>query len=525
MTNPLDTPLKDLGTTPDSAVSALSTSSSTAVPHAVHTSAGVDDGELVPWWVTFLLKQMRRFIGWMVIALVVGAVVGLVMSKIRKEMWVARCTVLLVQSLTAQSQIKTLMGGGQRPNQSYASAILESNTTAYDVLTSLKLPSSYSVGTLVSSLKVAPTADGVLVLSYSDPTPNEAVTILREYLSAYRRYTDATVLTVAKNERVFLQRQLEVSNERLRQAEIALLDFERLHPMYGDANGVRGLASTAETELATARSELSQALAKRNALREAYLQSSQATESDLTLPTLVNDATSASLQSALLKAQLVLANLRTYERNRMPDVREQRQRVANIERQLAERIHKIASVYNTGLAPQLVDADTEVAVARTRVKSARMINSGIERRLRTLPEEELQHMRLKRALEIEDTRNRSLNKELQTAKLAEARQPIYLVVLDQPVVGPRMHPDTRRLMYAGAFGAAALFASLLISLGLSAFALYRVLLDQRKAHLARVASHANAGASTPVSSTPSSASPPSTPGTGGRSRPPDGGVA
>jgi uncharacterized protein involved in exopolysaccharide biosynthesis len=398
-------------------------------------------------------RRLGRAWPLLLLGLLLGAAAGIAW-RVTHPTWVARCTVLLVQSLTAQAQTEELLGSGPRPNQAYAAAILESNTTAADVISSLSLGDRYTPAKLATSLTVTPTKEGVLSLAYTDRDPQQAVEILRAYLTAYRRYTDSTVLTVAKNERVFIQKQLATSDANLKQLEKRLLEYKERHLAFGQEDSFRALLARSYADVGAARVALQQAQSKRDSLRDAYRQSSAAMRRDQDAPSLLADPSVSALQAELVKARSDLANLRVYLKDTMPEVKVQKEKVDNLEAQLNSRLHELARAIDSGMTPALVDADAEVSVARARLKGAQALDQQLRGRLRKMPEEELELSRIKRGLDIEDARNRTLHTSLQAALLQEAREPIYLVVLDAPVVAPRMSALMRYSLYGGAGGLA-----------------------------------------------------------------------
>ena len=73
-------------------------------------------------------------------------------------------------------------------------------------------------------------------------------------------------------------------------------------------------------------------------------------------------------------------------------------------------------------------------------------------------------MRLKRNLEIEDANYRQLEANYQRALLAEAKEPIYLVMLDPPSVAESPESRDRFLKFGGVAAVLGFLLSLALSL-------------------------------------------------------------
>ena len=182
------------------------------------------------WW---------RFV---LFALVLG-LVGAAYAFTLPTQYLAQVTVFLVQSSSAEAQAQELLGRGPKPNQGYAAAILRSRTVAGYVASALKLGPEWSPHRLSASLKIRGTQEGMLAIFFECADQEMAAKILGEYLRAYRRYTDNTVLTVAQGERKFVEEQLSKSKSELEQAESKLIAFESGRRIEKEPDVLRNMAT------------------------------------------------------------------------------------------------------------------------------------------------------------------------------------------------------------------------------------------------------------------------------------------
>ncbi len=392
------------------------------------------------------------------LASLLGALLGLAMASFWPLSYTAVCTVFLVQSMKAETQTQELLGSGPKANQAYASVILSSRTVAEDVLRNLKNKSLDS-DQLRQGIGVSGSREGVLSVHYSSKDPAQATQILNEYLKAYRRYTDGSVLTVAKGERVFIEKQLQLCEERLTKAEEALVGFETRNGEL-PADSLTSAIKTAYGEQQTARSALTLIRTKARALEENSRKSLEQVETHNTAPSSLEDEALKAMQAQLVQARLDLANLKISSTDEDPEVKAQLEKIQHLETQVGSRLGELRSSLERGADRTASQLRVDEEMARVKLDEAESTLRTLKPKLKLNLTRDIERLRLRRDFEVQDKLYRDLKSAMQMAQLAEAKEPIYLVVLDQPAI-----TQSRAQQYRQPIGAA-LGAGLGLSLSL-----------------------------------------------------------
>lgn len=426
---------------------------------AAGPKAPVARAEASPLDLSGFLAVVRR--GWWKLLLwsLLGLATGLAGARFWPMRYKAVCAVFLVQGMKAETQAQELLGAGPRPNQAYASAILKSKTVAEDVLRALK-KKDRTPTQLQRSLEVSGSKEGILTVAYSAANPGEAVELLSEYLKAYRRYTDGSVLTVAKGERVFIEKQVQLCKERLKNAEEAVLRFEKAHAGGPQADSLRSAVTGAYAENLNASTALHLARAKEEHLRVKTEASLDRLREHSTAPSTLEDNTLAALQAEIVQARVELNNLKIAATDEDPEVKAQREKIARLQQVADQRVEELAQSYRRGLNRSASETQAEISLAQAKLHVANQNLNSLKPRLQQLLEQDMERLRLRREFDVQDKLYRDLELALQNSLLAEAKEPIYLVVLDQPAV---VVSRTQTYRYP-LFGVAGLGLGLLVGL-------------------------------------------------------------
>ena len=240
------------------------------MPHAEAAVAGSEIGQL-------MLKSWKTLAG----AAVAGGLLGVGISFLVKPSFVARTTIMAPQQQSAglsalTSQLGSLSGlaglGGVRSTADQYVSFLASTTLSDRIIDQFKLMDLYdmtyrsdlrkkltnSIATFTSNKK-----DGLITIEVQDHDPKRAADMANAYVVQLRAMTDKLAVTEAKQRRVFFEKELTDTKERLTQAQLALQN-----------SGVTDAAIKTEPQGATAtyarlRAELTAAEIRQQALSSA----------------------------------------------------------------------------------------------------------------------------------------------------------------------------------------------------------------------------------------------------------------
>lgn len=213
-----------------------------------------DEINLLDYW--RVIKKRRKIIfALFLIAVVSAAVISLVMPPIYQ----AKATIMPVES--SQGRFSTALGtlqnlpfiggavGGAlgKTATDKLISILNSRTAAEDVIKSLNLVSIFSkesdfwnilgpgkpltrqdavLKLQRQMLRIADDRKGLVSISVENKDPKLAADIANEYLKALQQFLKTSAISLAKRNRIFLEKQVEVTKKDLKETEESLKDFQ-----------------------------------------------------------------------------------------------------------------------------------------------------------------------------------------------------------------------------------------------------------------------------------------------------------
>jgi len=216
----------------------------------------MDEINLLDYW--RVIKKRRKVILLLFFASVVAAaVISLLMTPIYQ----AKATLMPVES--SQGRFSAALGSLQnlpfiggavggalgKTATDKLSSILNSRTVAEDVIKSLKLvpilfqddwdekndrwkiskpPTLQDTVRLLQRdmVKIADDRKGLISISVEYKNPELAANIANEYMDALQRFLSTSAISLAKRNRIFLEKQIGVTKKDLRETEESLKDFQ-----------------------------------------------------------------------------------------------------------------------------------------------------------------------------------------------------------------------------------------------------------------------------------------------------------
>ena len=134
-------------------------------------------------------------------------------------------------ALASLGALASLAGGaGMRSSGDQYVALMQSNTVSNRLIDQFKLMEAYDADFRVDARKelvanvriVLGKKDGLITVDVDDTNPKRAADIANSYVDELRRVSGTLAVTEAQQRRVFFERQLQMSRDRLVQAQQAL---------------------------------------------------------------------------------------------------------------------------------------------------------------------------------------------------------------------------------------------------------------------------------------------------------------
>lgn len=306
-------------------------------------------------------------------------------------------------------------------------------------------------------------------VSVQGEDPDEAARTANAMAQAFIEFNRDMNRTEATSARLFIEEQLQVVEEQLREAELALQLYRETERILDPSQESRIILERI-TNLDTRYAETQ--LAYEETLRRLEEVRTRLEAEDPTLissTTISNNPMVTTYRSTLFSLETELAGLLNQYNEQHPQVQSVRAKIAEVERQLSNEVERIVSnetrtfnpIYQS-LLGELTVLETDSVLFESRLGA---LESQIERmneRLEGLPEKELQLARLIRDQSVAEQIYLLLRNRYEEVRITEAMQTADVMVIDPSIVPRR--PIKPRVMLNVAIAA---FLGLFVGVGLA----------------------------------------------------------
>lgn len=306
-------------------------------------------------------------------------------------------------------------------------------------------------------------------ISVQGEDPVEAARIANAAAQAFIDFNRDMNRTEATSARLFIEEQLQLVEEQLREAELALQIYreeQRVLDPVQESRLVLERITQLESQYAATQLAYEETLRRLDEVR---------TRLEAEDPTLVSSTTISNnpmvttYRSALFQLETELAGLLNQYSEQHPQVQTVRAKIAEVERQLSNEVERIVSnetrtfnpIYQS-LLGELTSLETDSVLFESRLSALENQIMKMNERLEELPEKELQLARLIRDQSVAEQIYLLLRNRYEEVRITEAMQTADVMVID-PSVTPR-RPIKPRVSLNVAIAA---FLGLFVGVGLA----------------------------------------------------------
>jgi len=352
---------------------------------------------------------------------------------------------LALLSSIGGENLSGLLGGGQSDLSDYAVAILESRTVTDYMIKKFgpkvfKNMEKYPMVKLRRKwsgvVKIELTGDRLIEVRATTTDPKLSADIANEYINAYRRFAENSVLTFAKQKRLYIEKQRDKVKQELEKLETKMLVFQNKHQVLDIPEETKMLLSYyAEMQSMTTVSEAEGLAAQTrvNTLRQKLIEQAKKADANFSYPLVSSDPSVKSLYVRLIDAQTDLIRLKKTYTDNHPDVKKKKDEIAALESSLRSKIQARLHALKTSTVGELIDAETLALASQAKTKAFERVLKEIKNRMKDMPELGLEYGRLYRDVEVKSKVLAFMEMELEKARLEEAQESTNVQVLDKAV--------------------------------------------------------------------------------------------
>lgn len=410
------------------------------------------------YWLEILNRRRRILLGIVIISVIIGAVVSFLSPPLYRAQtsiyFPAHARPMLPAEMPSgsgenQMDINLLFLGQmiQPSMQDYAVAILKSQTVSDAVLDKYGegiFPGRFKRRKRVQLremmgryIKIMMAADNVIHISVETPKPELSKEIADFYTQKFREISRDAVLTTAKNKRIHLEKQGKFLKEKLQKYEEEMASFER-------NRGVVDLEAETKSAVdnygkltimaATAKAQEDKARIKLDALRESLRRQAETFEEKGSLPDIQDQPYIQELMKDLSEKELQLIQARQSYTDLHPKVKKLQGEVDDIKALLRKEIQGYLADVKSDLVPRLIDAQTEMMAAQAQTEALETLVKNKHLSMGKFPDLKLAYNRKKRKVETGQLVMNLVDKELEKARIEEAREDAQMQILDAAIV-------------------------------------------------------------------------------------------
>ena len=365
------------------------------------------------------------------------------------------------------------------------STILKSRTISKNVCNSLHLDRyDLDYKDLQGNLSLTTPKDGGLVLAFQVPTSwlkgrmargqikqstaELASKIANTYVSELTAYDNANSLFMGKKNRLFIEKQLKRTKAELADAEVRLQKFQEEHPTLAPPDKSSEYAdqalqiTTQQTSAGVALHETEGQLARARNTWKTGAPRGISPEAVIDTPAITE------LRQVLARLEVKRATLLENYSDITPDVVALTQQIDKTYEKIHSEVANVisgkassTSPANQELLKQLVLLEINSDGLKSRTSALAGAMSSIERRLSSLPAQEVEYARHLRDVKVTETVYTTLLSEHAKARVTEGQESGSFIVLDEAIV-PKKHVKPRvKLTLAAALLVGVMFGILI----------------------------------------------------------------
>ncbi len=335
------------------------------------------------------------------------------------------------------------------------------DTLAFRVADPVRAAAQIQGATTVGPVKGA----NIIRMSTRSVSPLLAAKIANELANQYLKQNLASARGEARSAREFIQEQLAVAADTLRDAEQKLREYkEKAKFILLDEDAKESISTLAKFEADREEARMMKAEAeKRLSLLRAQLSGEGAFakyKSVAASPTVSSNPVVAGLKSRLSNLEIRRAQLLEEYTERHPDVIDIENEIAKVKEELNESTRQVLESGPSSTDPVfqsiisgIIEAETEISALDVRVKTLAEIIGSYGARLEDLPEKEITLARLTRRKEVGEKVYTMLLTKLEEARISEAMKIGNIRIVDTAIPPERpILPKKKRTTMLGALG-------------------------------------------------------------------------
>lgn len=320
------------------------------------------------------------------------------------------------------------------------------------------------------SISVQPvTGTDTIRISVQNEDPHEAARVANALANAFIEFSRDMNRTEATNARLFIEEQLGVVEQQLRDAELALQTYREetriLNPSE-EARLILGRVTTLEAEYAQAQLAYEETMTRLDEVRR-RLEAEDPTLISST--TISNNPMVTTYRSTIFTLETELAGLLNQYSEEHPQVQSVKAKIAEAERQLANEVERIVSnetrtfnpIYQS-LLSELTALETDSVLYESRLSALQAQIESAGERLEGLPEKELTLARLLRDQSVAEQIYLLLRNRYEEIRITEAMQAADVAVID-PSIAPKRPIKPRTMLNIAIAG----FLGIFVGIGLA----------------------------------------------------------
>lgn len=412
---------------------------------------------------------------WLILALVLtSALTAYVVSAGMTEIYQATATIMVRTDSAVGTMpfMEEMMGTSGNDIRNYME-FLKSRTIVESVLTRLGWYTPVSpedVALWQKSLSVQQVqGTNVAKLSVESDNAERSAAFLNALIEVFREHSQKMNQESARAAREFVAQQLSISEQALRKAEDALLQYKKssmvVEPTEETKAQIDKIAEI-EKELAAAQVELNAAMAERQEI-ERNLRSADPTL--VTSTTLVNNPLVQQYKIRLSDLETELAGARERYTDNHPAVISLKAQIADVKAKLAQEVENVVGSQTSSLNPiyqalrtQLVENESRIVGLEAKQAALHGMLLDAEAKLAAIPEKEMDVARLMREQRVDEEIYVMLRTKYEEMRITEAMKVSDVYVIDSAVV-PEKPIKPRKLLNT----AIAAFLGLFVAVGVA----------------------------------------------------------
>jgi uncharacterized protein involved in exopolysaccharide biosynthesis len=290
------------------------------------------------------------------------------------------------------------------------------------------------------TIKVEDNKKGLIKVSFEDRNPKLAAKIVNEYINQLDKFNKKSMLTIAKKQRIFIEKRIKETEAKLKSSEEKLKDFQQKNKFVSlDKESEAIITYLSDLKAKKAEVEVSlKGIEEETYSAKEKLDNTARTQ--ISAKTITENPVVSGLKQELANLEIQLNQSLLTLKEDHPDVVILKDKIKKTKDKIKKEVEKVVSAQEITVNPiyqqlqaDIIEKEIEQMGLIAKENALNKITSQMEEKIANIPGKGLEYARLLRETKIQESIYTLFHQELEKAKIQEKKEEPTFQILDKAI--------------------------------------------------------------------------------------------